>query len=58
MINLLLALTTVVVLKTTPKPVFVCHIRNVDTGECIVWYDRSSGKFYDRFGNVTTNPLP
>jgi hypothetical protein len=58
MINLLLALATVVALKTPPKPVLVCYIRDVNTGECVVWYDRSSGKFYDKFGNVIPNPLP
>jgi hypothetical protein len=58
MIHLMMALTTMITIKTPPKLALVCYIRDENTGECVVWYDRSSGKFYDRFGNPISNPLP
>lgn len=58
MIHLMMALTTVVAIKTPPKLELVCYIRDVNTGKCVVWYDSSTDKFFDKFGNVIPNPLP
>ena len=51
-------LQVVMLVFSTPNPDVSCYIRDVTTSECIVWYNRSNGKFYDRFGNVIPNPLP
>lgn len=49
----------VLLVFSTPNPDVVCYIQNSETKECVVYLDKSTGKFYDAItGKEIANPLP
>lgn len=54
----MLELLLVFVLGTTspaPEPMR-CAVADSTTGECVLWYDPNTGKFFDRYGNEQKPP--